>query len=275
MNVPPRHQVLALAQRPLRSSLPASAATSAPENRLKRLPSPRFRGRGLRARPVSFALLMTSPSQCADAPVHRGGSEIAEAAPQTKFRQARWSNLANRSEKGIWHFDDHIVGPASEQSADSGIQGSNHNGLRRGDLCVCRDGNAGNQYLSALAADHGGRFARIERGRHVDDQRLPWGFCRRTIDCRTIVGPIWPKDADPGRTMHFRDWYDLVRAGQRSCKSADCQIDTGVRSVHGNRAFTCDCARSVRWAGACESHGVDDDRNRSRPRLLTSGRQRA
>src|SRR5437016_2110070 len=77
-------------------------------------------------------------------------------------------------------------------------------------FCVFRDANAGNQHLSAAAADHGGRSARIERGRHFDDLGFPGDFCPRTIDRRAIIGPVRPTHTDAGRALHFRGRYDLV-----------------------------------------------------------------
>src|SRR5439155_501179 len=130
-------------------------------------------------------------------------------------------------------------------------------------------------YLSTLIADDSRRFAGIERGSHLHDLRFSGNCCRRTVDRRTIVGPSRPANAHSRRALHFRCRHDLVCIRRGSCKYAGWQIDTSVRCMRDAGTFTCDCARSVRWAGARKSNGIDDDRNRSRPRLFTIARQRA
>ena len=163
--------------------------------------------------------------------------------PRTKLAPSASCNGASGPER-IPHLDPAIDGYAS-------AQGANDNGLHRGDLRVCRDGNAGNQYLSALAADHGGRSARIERRRHVDDLGFSRDLCRRAIDRRAVVGPVRPANTGSGRALPFRDRHDLVRVRRRPCEPAGRPSDTGGRRLRRRPCFhvrlreTCSTAR--RW----------------------------
>ena len=159
-----------------------------------------------------------------------------------------------------------------EQGADS-RQRQIDNGRHRGDLCVCRDGNAGDQYLPALARDHGGRSARIECRHHVDDLGLSRDLRLRTIDRRTAVGPVRPADTGPGRALPLRVRHDLVRVRRRPCRPAGRPGDTGNRRLRRHRAVARDRPGSVRWPGAGQDHGIDNHRNRRRAGPFTPGRQ--
>ena len=93
---------------------------------------------------------------------------------------------------------------------------------------------------------------------------FPRDFCRRTTDCRTVVGPLRPANPGCGRALPLRVRHDLVRVRWRPCRPAGWQSHTGSRCLRGYRTFAGDCTRFVRWPGACQNHGSDNDRNRSR-----------
>ena len=154
-------------------------------------------------------------------------------------------------------------------------QAANGHGLQSGHLCVRRHRRPVDQHFSTLAAGDRGRPARIQRGRHFDHHGFSGDFCRRTIDCRPVVGPVRAAKADPDRALHLRARNDMVRVRGRSVGSADRPIDTSFRRMCRCRAVTRHCPGSVRRPGAGKDDGVDHDRNRGRSGILSSRRQRA
>ena len=130
-------------------------------------------------------------------------------------------------------------------------EAANGHGLQSGHLCVRRHGNPVDEHFSTLAAGDRGRSARIQRGRHFDHHGFSGDFCRRTIDCRPVVGPVRAAKPDPDRALHFRAGNDMVRICGRSVRPADRPIDTSLPAhvrwpcCHAPSPGICSMAR--RW----------------------------
>ena len=155
------------------------------------------------------------------------------------------------------------------------LQAANGDSLLCGNLRVRRDGNPDDEHLSTLAADNRGRSARLQRGRHVEHNGLSGDLCRRTIDCRSVVGPAGATKAELiGPCIFLLGTMWCAFAGDLP-GPADRPVDTSRRRMYVCRALPRHCPGSVRWPGAGEDNGVDYDRNRGGPGVLTALGQRA